>query len=78
MLVQRGLGIPLFTHTDLLYRFLDCPNQRFILAPLRPQNFLLYDGDIDHMKVIMVHVLAQRVGHGAVALVGVHDRRENE
>lgn len=23
MLVQRGLGIPLFTHTDLLYRFLD-------------------------------------------------------
>ena len=29
------------------------------------------------MKVIVVHVLAQRVGHGAVALVGVHDRREN-
>ena len=76
-LFQRGLGSPLFTHTDLLYRFLDCPNQRFILAPLRPQNFLLYDGDIDHMKVIMVYVLAQRVGHGAVALVGVHDRRKD-
>ena len=29
------------------------------------------------MKVVVVHVLPQRVGHGAVALVGVHDRREN-
>ena len=29
------------------------------------------------MKVIVVHVLLQRVGHGAVALVGVHDRRKD-
>ena len=29
------------------------------------------------MKVIVVHVLPQRIGHGAVALVGVHDRRQN-
>mgnify|MGYP003213211519 CR=1 FL=1 len=29
------------------------------------------------MKVIVVHVLPQRVGHGAVALVGVHNRRKD-
>ena len=29
------------------------------------------------MKVIVVHVLPQRVGHGAVALVGVHDIRHS-
>lgn len=29
------------------------------------------------MKVIVVHVLPQCVGHGAVALVGVHDRRQD-
>ena len=29
------------------------------------------------MKMIVVHVLSQRVGHGAVALVGVHDCRKN-
>ena len=29
------------------------------------------------MKVIVVHVLPQRVGHGAVALVGVHDCRQD-
>ena len=77
MLVQRGLGIPLFTHTDLLYRFLERTHQRFILAAFRPQDLLFHDGNVDHMKVIVVHVLPQRVGHGAVALVGVHDRREN-
>ena len=32
---------------------------------------------MDHMKVIVVHVLLQRVGHGAVALVGVHNRRKD-
>ena len=32
MLVQCGLGIPLFAHADLLDRFLDRPHQRFILA----------------------------------------------
>lgn len=77
MLVQRGLGIPLFTHTDLLYRFLERTHQRFILAAFRPQDLLFHDGNVHHMKVIVVHVLPQRVGHGAVALVGVHDRREN-
>ena len=25
----------------------------------------------------MVHILPQRLGHGPVALVGVHDRRQN-
>lgn len=29
------------------------------------------------MKVVVVHVLPQCIGHGAVALVGVHDRRKN-
>ena len=29
------------------------------------------------MKVVVVHVLSQCVGHGAVALVGVHDRRKD-
>ena len=29
------------------------------------------------MKVIVVHVLPQRVGHGTVALVGVHDCRQD-
>ena len=29
------------------------------------------------MKVVVIHVLSQRVGHGAVALVGVHDRRKD-
>ena len=74
VLVQRGLGIPLLTHADLLYRLLDRPHQRFILAAFRPQDLFLHDGDIDHMKVIVVHVLPQRIGHGAVAFVSVHDR----
>ena len=56
---------------------------------LKPENYLknaemameddygMIDGNVDHMKMIVVHVLPQRVGHGAVALVGVHDRRQN-
>lgn len=58
MLVQRGLGIPLFTHTDLLYRFLDRTHQRFILAAFRPQDLLFHDGNVDHMKVIVVYPCA--------------------
>ena len=57
--------------------FLDRTHQRFILAAFRPQDLLFHDGNVDHMKVIVVHVLLQRVGHGAVALVGVHDRRKD-
>ena len=30
ILVQRGLGIPLFAHADLLNRFLDRPHQRLM------------------------------------------------
>ena len=48
-----------------------------MLAAFRPQDLLFHDGNVDHMKVIVVHVLPQRVGHGAVALVGVHDRRKD-
>ena len=29
------------------------------------------------MKVVVVHVLSQCVRHGAVALIGVHDCRQN-
>ena len=29
------------------------------------------------MEVVVVHVLPQRLGHGPVALVSVHDRRQN-
>ena len=29
------------------------------------------------MKVVVIHILSQRLGHGAVALVGVHDRRQD-
>ena len=36
VLVQRGLGSPFLAHADLLYRFLDRPHQRFILAAFRP------------------------------------------
>ena len=32
---------------------------------------------IADVKTIVVHVLPQRVGHGAVALVGVHNRRKD-
>ena len=77
MLVQRGLGSPLLTHADLLDYLLDRAAKRLILAALRPQDLLFYDGKIDYMKVVVIHVLSQRVGHGAVALVGVHDRRKD-
>ena len=29
------------------------------------------------MEMVVVHILPQRLGHGPVALVGVHDRRQN-
>ena len=58
-----------FAHADLLYRFLDRTHQRFILAAVSTIGFAFHDGNVDHMKVIVVHVLPQRVGHGAVALV---------
>ena len=75
VLVQRGLGSPLLAHADLLDYLLDRSHQRFILAAFRPQDLLLYDRNIDHMKVVVVHVPPQSIRHGAVALVGVHDRR---
>ena len=75
VLVQRGLGSPLLAHADLLDYLFDRAAKRLILAALRPQNLFFHDGEVDHMKMVVIHVLSQRVGHGAVALVGVHDRR---
>ncbi len=64
-------------YADLLYRFFDCPHQRLILAAFRPQDLLFHNRNIDHMKVVVVHILPQCVRHGAVALVGVHDCRQD-
>ena len=46
-------------------------------AAFRPFNKFFLAEKVDNMKVIVVHVLPQRVGHGAVALVGVHDCRQD-
>ena len=75
--VQNGLGCPLLAHAHLHDRFFDLAHQRLVLAPFRPAYLLLHYRDIDHMEVVVVHVLPQRLGHGPVALVGVHDRRQN-
>ena len=76
-LVDDGLRRPLLAHTHLHDCFLNLAHQGLILAPLCPAYLLLHHRDIDHMEVVVVHVLPQRLGHGPVALVGVHDRRQN-
>ena len=75
--VQNGLGRPLLAHAHLHDRFLDLAHQGLVLAPLCPAYLLLHYRDINHMEVVVVHVLPQRLGHGPVALVSVHDRRQN-
>ena len=58
---------------DFLYR----SPEGFILTSLRPQNLLFYHRDINHMKVVVVHIFAQSFGHCPVALVGVHHSGED-
>ena len=72
ILVKHRLGLPFFTAADLRDRFLYRSPEGFILTSLRPQNLLLYHRDINHMKVVVVHIFAQSFGHCLVALVGVH------
>ena len=49
----------------------------FILVALRPQDLLLHDAGIDYMNMVVVHVLAQRLGHCPVAFIGMHDHRKD-
>ena len=49
----------------------------FILASLRPKDLLFHHRDINHMKVVVVHLLAQSFGHCPVALIGVHHSGED-
>ena len=53
------------------------PAHRFILASLRPKDLLFHHRDINHMKMIVVHILAQSFGHCPVALIGVHHSGED-
>ena len=56
---------------------LTVPYKGLILAPLRPENLFFHHRDIDHMKVVVIHILPQSFRHGSVALIGVHDGRED-
>lgn len=75
--VHSRFGQPLFTAADLHNGFLYRSSESFILAAFRPQNLFLHHRDIDHMKMIMEHVLAKCFGHRPVNLVSVHDCRED-
>ena len=76
-LIQNRLGGPLFAHADLHNRFFELAHQRLVLAALGPADLLLYHRHIDHMKVVVVYILPQRLRHSPVALVSVHDRRQD-
>ena len=56
---------------------LDGSPEGFILASLRPKDRLFHHRDIDHMEVVVVHILAQSFGHCPVALIGVHHSGED-
>ena len=77
LLIQNYLGFPLFAPADLHDRFLDCTHKGLILAPLRPENLFLHHRDIHHMKVVVVYILPQSFRHSPVALISVHDSRED-
>ena len=70
--IKNGFGFPLLTAADLCDRFLYRSPEGFILASLRPQDLFLHHRDINHMKVIVVHILTQSFRHCPVALVGMH------
>ena len=75
--IQNRLGRPFLAHTDLHDCFFYLANQRLVLAPFGPADLLLHHRHIDHMEVVVVHILPQCLGHSPVALVGVHDCRQN-
>ena len=77
LFIQSNFGFPLFTAADLHNGLLDCTYKGLILAPLRPENLFFHHRDIDHMKVVVIHILPQSFRHGSVALIGVHDGRED-
>ena len=77
VLANCRLGGPLFAHTHLMDSLLHRSHQGRVFAAFRPADFLFHHRDVDHMKVVMVHILPQLFRHGPVPFIGVHHRREN-
>ena len=75
--IENGFGFPFLTAADLCDRFFYRSPEEFILAPLRPQDLLFHHRDINHMEVVVIHILAQGFGHCPVALIGVHHSGED-
>ena len=75
--IKNGFGFPFLTAADLCDRFFYRSPEEFILAPLRPQDLLFHHRDINHMEVVVIHILAQGFGHCPVALIGVHHSGED-
>lgn len=48
-----------------------------VFTAFRPLDFLIHYRHIHHMQMVVEHITPKLFRQGAVALVGVHDRRQN-
>ena len=42
------------------------------------KELLLHHGDVDNMEMVVVHIPSQSLRHSLVALISVHDRRQDK
>ena len=75
--VEGGLGHPFLAPADLHDGLLHRADQRLVLAAFAPKDLLFHHRHIDHMEVVVIHFLAQCLGHSPVDLVGVHHGGED-
>ena len=77
LFIGHGDHWPLFAVAHLHDRFPHGTPQRRVFAPLGPSDLLFHHRQVDNVEVIVEHIPSQSVTGFPVALVGVHDRRDD-
>ena len=77
LLIGQGDHRPLFAVADLHDRLPHGAAQRRVLAPLGPADLLFHHRQVDDVQVVVEHIPPQPVTGFPVALIGVHDRRDD-
>ena len=73
----KYIPIRMIATADLHDGLLHSANQRLVLAAFAPKDLLFHHWDVHNMKMVVVHIFSQGIGHGPVPLVGMHYSGEN-